>query len=126
MAVTRIYHGGPLKTEHFGGHSFWTWKLTQALDYAENPDCSAEGDLWTTEIDLTTEVVADLDDYAPVDPETGHQDWDEQTAGILAAVADGATVVLCEDGWVVVNVERLRPVRTTVADEDSRAESEME
>lgn len=110
MDRVTLFHGGPLATEHFDGHSFWTWKLEQALDYMDGTD-----DLWVIELDKSAESIADESDYADYsNVETNDDNWAAQTAAIRAAVADGATVVLCDDGWVIVNVDRFNPRRVSV------------
>jgi hypothetical protein len=109
-----LFHGGPLKTEFFAGQSFWTWKLSQALEYAGEGGSS---ELWTVEIEKQNESIADEEDYLPEDgyasAENDDENWEIQTAAIESAIADGATIVLCDDGWVIVDVERLSPHRIT-------------
>ena len=113
MSKITLFHGGPLQTEFFDGHSFWTWKLSQAIEYMDGGS-----DLWAIELDKSAEVIADEDDYLPEggykNAEDDDANWEIQTAAINAAVSSGATVVLCDDGWVIVDVERLSPRKITV------------
>lgn len=113
MSKVTLFHGGQIATEFFDGHSFWTWKLSQAMEYMDGDD-----DLWVIEMEKSDEVFADEEDYLPdggySDAEDDDQNWEIQSDAIRAAVSDGATVVMCDDGWVVVNVDRLNPRRVTV------------
>lgn len=110
MSKITLFHGGPLSTEFFGGHSFWTFKYQQAVDYMDGSD-----DLWVIELDKSQETFADESDYADYsDVETDDDNWNAQTEAIRAAVAAGATVVLCDDGWLIVKVERLNPRRVSI------------
>ena len=113
MSKEILFHGGPIATEFFDGHSFWTWNLSQAIEYMDGDD-----DLWVIEMEKSSEVFADEEDYLPDGgysvAEDDEHNWEIQTDAIRAAVSGGATVVICDDGWVVVNVERLNPRRVTV------------
>lgn len=110
MSKITLFHGGPLSTEFFDGHSFWTLKYQQAVQYMDGTD-----DLWVIELDKSEEVFADESDYAEYHYEmTDDENWSEQTRAIRVAIEGGATVVLCDDGWVVVNVDRLSPRRVSV------------
>lgn len=113
-----IFHGGPLKSEFFGGHSFWTTNFRQAADYAD------KGEMYVIEIEWDGEKLFWETDYLPeggyCDAEgvmtDADENWNIQTAAINAAVADGATAVACDDGIAVVNVERLSPRRVTLTE----------
>jgi predicted trehalose synthase len=110
MSKIHLFHGGPLQTENFDGHSFWTWKLAQAVEYMDSDD-----DLWVIDLDKSTETFIDAADYEDYsDCESSDENWNEQTRAIRSAVDNGATVVLCDDGWVIVNVDRLSPRRISV------------
>ena len=122
MNKITLFHGGPLKTERFDGHSFWTWKASHAIEYMD-----AEDDLWIVEVDKGEEVFADEQDYLPEngysDAESCDENWEIQTDAIRAAVAGGATVVLCDDGWVIAGVERLSPRRITRGEAEEISEA---
>lgn len=112
MSTITLFHGGPLSTEFFDGHTFWTWKASQAIGYMDG-----DTDLWAIELDKNAEEFANEVDYLPengyADAEDDEANWDIQSQAIRAAVADGATVVMCDDGWVIVDVERLNPCQVT-------------
>jgi len=122
MSKVTLFHGGPIATEFFDGHSFWTWKLSQAIEYMDGDD-----DLWVIEMEKSSEVFADEEDYLPdggySEAEDDEQNWEIQSGAIRAAVSGGATVVMCDDGWVVVNVERLNPRRVTVEEAEETGEA---
>ena len=117
-----LFHSGPLKTEYFGGHSYWTRNPDHAGEYGE------DGQVWVIEIALDQETLADEDDYLPPAPDNvddmpywyqNDDAWHRQTQAILAAVAEGATVVASDDGLCIVNAERFNP-RLVSLDEAKR------
>lgn len=115
MSKTYLFHGGPLQSEYFGGHTFWATTSYRAEDYMDGED-----DLWVVEVDKSCEVIADEENYLSVnayqDADSADGNYAVQTAAINAAVADGATIVLCDDGWVIVNVARLNPRKISKTD----------
>lgn len=107
-----FFHGGDIGSEYFDGHTFWTRNPTRAAEYGSP--------LYAIEVDLAAEEVADEDAYLPdggyAACETNDENWEMQAKAIRDAVAGGATVVLCDDGIVFVNVTRHSP-RTVSLDE---------
>lgn len=104
-----LFHGGGLGNSQ-NGYTFWTRNPRRAAEYGAS--------LHMIEIDLAQERVQEEDDFLP---ERGYQDagsaeenWSIQHAAIRAAIAAGATVVLCDDGIVVVNEQRLSPLEITL------------
>lgn len=113
--MTRVlYHGGPLDKEHFDGHTFWHDNPHRAAEYGD--------ELWTITVEMAAENVVAEDDFLPSDGyagcESNDENWELQTATIRAAVQDGATVVLCDDGLCIVNAERFSPRRLTIDEAD--------
>jgi hypothetical protein len=112
-----MFHGGPLQTEFFGGHTFWSQNVSVAVGYMDGAD-----DLFVIEVEFANETVARDSDYLPESDDTNEGDWAAQTAAILAAVADGATCVESSDGIVIINAARFQPRRVTVEEAETLAE----
>lgn len=121
MQKITLFHGGPLESENFGGATFWTWKLPQAIEYMDG-----DGDLYMVEVDKLSEDIRDEQDYLPAagysDADTSDANWDIQTQAIADAISDGATIVLCDDGWAISNAGRLNPKKMSIEEAESMEE----
>lgn len=102
-----LFHGGELSNEFFGGASFFTERLHQAAEYADN------GMVWAALIDWTAESV-EVEDADLYDGLKGDARWDEQTRQIAEAAEAGDTVLACDDGLAIINAARLSPMLITI------------
>jgi hypothetical protein len=102
-----LFHGGELSSEFFAGASFFTDRLHQAAEYAD------EGMVWAVLIDWAAESV-EVEDADLYDGLDGDARWDEQTRQIMAAAAASDTVLACDDGLAIINAARLNPVLVSV------------
>ena len=93
------FHGGPLESEWFGGYTFWTPSFSRAYDYAGR--LGPEFELWAVLIDEDNEIFAYDDDEGRAALDSDDAAWDDQTAQIVAAFQEGATIFCSEDGWAL-------------------------
>lgn len=114
MRTETLYHGGPMTSEWPMGVTFWTRKAHEAVEYAD------DGELYTLTIDWDTETIEVEDDFLPERGywacDSNEENFAMQTQAIADALAAGATVVMCNDGIVILGVERLDPRPISVDD----------
>lgn len=111
-----LFHGGELSNEFFAGASFFTDRLHQAAEYAD------DGMVWAALIDWSAESV-EVEDADLYDGLEGDARWDEQTRQIAAAAAVGDTVLACDDGLAIIQASRLRPVLVTIEQAEAMADA---